>query len=66
MRIDEIRAMPTETLRSEMDATHKELFTLRFQKATQQLANTNTIRTARKKVAQIQTVLRQRELAGQA
>jgi large subunit ribosomal protein L29 len=66
MRIDEIRAMPTETLRSELDATQKELFNLRFQKATQQLANTNTIRTARKKVAQIQTVLRQRELAGQA
>jgi large subunit ribosomal protein L29 len=63
MRIAEIRALPTEGLQSELEATHKELFNLRFQKAAQQLADVTAVRKARKKAARIHTVLRERELA---
>jgi len=42
----------------------KELFNLRFQLATGQLANTSRIREVRKDVARIKTEQRRRELAG--
>ena len=42
----------------------KELFNLRFQLATGQLANTSRIREVRRDVARIKTEQRRRELAG--
>ena len=43
----------------------EELFNLRFQVATKQLADSTAIRKARKNVARILTVLRERELLEQ-
>jgi large subunit ribosomal protein L29 len=63
MDIDEIRAHTTELLHEELDKAYRELFNLRFQKATRQLADTTAIPKTRKTVARILTVLRQRELA---
>jgi large subunit ribosomal protein L29 len=52
-----------ELLESLGDAK-KELFNLRFQLATGQLANTSRIRDVKKDVARIKTEQRRRELAG--
>ena len=65
MRIDEVRNLDDQTLREEMEGTYKELFNLRFQKATRQLADQTAIPKARKRLARIHTVLRERELIKQ-
>ena len=44
----------------------KELFNLRFQLATGQLQNTAAIRECKKEIARVKTIIRQRELNGQA
>jgi len=66
MEIDDIRAMTDLELSEELDSTHRELMNLRFRVATMQLANTSEIRSARKRIARINTVLRERELARSA
>ena len=66
MEIDDIRAMTDLELRDELDSTQRELMNLRFRVATMQLANTSEIRAARKRIARVNTVLRERELARSA
>ena len=63
MEIDDLRAMTDNELQDELDATHRELMNLRFRTATMQLANVNEIRKARKRIARIKTLVRERELA---
>jgi large subunit ribosomal protein L29 len=63
MEIDDIRAMTDDELQDELSSTRNELMNLRFRVATMQLANTNEIRKARRRVARINTIIRQRELA---
>jgi large subunit ribosomal protein L29 len=63
MEIDDLRAMSDNELQRELDDTYRELMNLRFRSATMQLANVNEIRKARKRIARINTVLRERELA---
>ncbi len=65
MRIDEVRALGTEQLKQELDKTYKDLFTLRFQKATRQLADSTAIPKARKNLARIQTVITERVMMEQ-
>ena len=55
--------MTDEELQEDLDATHRALMNLRFRIATLQLANVNEIRRARKRIARIHTVIRERELA---
>ena len=66
MEIDDIRAMTDQELREELDATQRSLMNLRFRVTTMQLANVNEIRKARKRIARINTVMRERELAKSA
>ena len=63
MEIDDIRAMNDDELSEELNATRRELMNLRFRAATMQLANVFDIRKARKRIARINTVLRERQLA---
>ena len=63
MEIDDIRAMTDEELSKELDATRRELMNLRFRVATMQLANVNEINKAKTRIARINTVTRERELA---
>ena len=63
MEIDDIRAMTDDELEEELDSTQRELMNLRFRVATMQLPNVNVIRKARKRIARIMTVARERELA---
>jgi len=63
MEIDDLRALSNEDLATELYETHRELMNLRFRAATMQLANVNEIKKAKKRVARINTVARERELA---
>jgi large subunit ribosomal protein L29 len=62
MPIDDIRAMPADDLATELYETRRELMNLRFRAATMQLSNVNEISKTKKRVAQILTVLREREI----
>ena len=62
MRIDELRQKSNQDLENELDASHKELMNLRFRWATQQISNVYELKTVRKTIARILTVLREREL----
>ena len=60
--IDDIRLMNDEDISDEFESTQKELMNLRFRSATMQLVNVNEIRLAKKKIARIKTVTREREI----
>ncbi len=58
----ELRAMADEALAEELQESHQARFNLRFQGATRQLADVSTVGKARKRVARIATLLREREI----
>lgn len=62
MQIHDIRSLSDEQLKEELDKTERELMTLRFRAATNQLPNTNLPRLVRKSIARIRTVIRERQL----
>ncbi len=49
-------------LARELDDTYRQLFTLRLQVATRQLQNVKEVGKTKRKIAQIKTLQRQREL----
>ncbi len=63
MKIDEIRALSSEELAKQLEATHKELFDLRFRLATKQLVNHRQVRRTKKTIAKLKTIMRERELS---
>ena len=65
MKISEIREKTSSELVNLEAELKQELFKLRFQNATNQLANPMRIRSVKKDVAKIKTVLRERELKGE-
>lgn len=62
MTVQDIRNTETQELLNKVEEYKKELFGLRFQQATGQLENTARIRTVRKNIARIKTIIREREL----
>jgi large subunit ribosomal protein L29 len=60
---EDLHDLADADLVKEMDETYRQLFTARLQLATRQLANTSLPRKARRKVARIKTIQRQREIA---
>ncbi|MFC1860295.1 50S ribosomal protein L29 [Chloroflexota bacterium] len=62
MKIKEIRALKPETLAEQLEAAHDELFNLRFRLTTKQLVNHREIRQAKREIAKLKTVIREREL----
>lgn len=63
MTFSELAGLATPELEKKLDDTYRELFNLRFQRAQNQLKDTNSIKRVRHDIARIKTVLRQRELA---
>ena len=61
--IKEIRDLSTEDLNQEVEDLKQELFNLRFQQAVGQLDNTASLRTVKKTIARILTVVRERSLS---
>ena len=62
MKIEEIRVLKNEDLTKQLEATHQELFSIRCRLATKQLVNHREIRAVKKKIAQLKTITREREL----
>ena len=63
MEIDDLRAMTDVELIGELEESSREVMSLRFRIATMQLADVNAMSNVRKRVARINTILRERELA---
>jgi large subunit ribosomal protein L29 len=61
--IDEIRMMNNKDLHEELDSSQFELMNLRFRASTLQLTNFNEVKLARRKIARIMTVMREREIS---
>jgi len=61
MKADEIRALSPDEIRSRLDEAREKYFRLRFQLASGQLKNTANLRQARRDIARLATILRQRE-----
>lgn len=62
MRISEIRDLTEEELKSKLAELKKEVFSLKFQKATGQLENPMRIKNLRRDIARINTLIREKEL----
>ena len=62
MKVDDIRALSSEELVKQLEAAHKELFDLRLRWTTKQLVNHRQMGMVRKKIAQLQTIMREKEL----
>ena len=58
----ELRELTDEELVDRLRESKEELFNLRFQMATGQLDNNRRVRTVRREIARIYTVLNEREL----
>ncbi|NPV07201.1 MAG: 50S ribosomal protein L29 [Anaerolineae bacterium] len=65
MRASELRESNNEELGRLLDEANRELFNLRFQAASGQLADRQRMREVRKNIARIKTVLRDRQLAAE-
>ncbi|MPQ95520.1 MULTISPECIES: 50S ribosomal protein L29 [Thioclava] len=60
MNAQELKAKTPDELRDQLVSLKKEAFNLRFQQATNQLENTARMRSVRRDVARIKTVLNQK------
>ena len=60
--VADLRAMPEDGLLNELEEGQRALFNLRFQAATRQLADVSQVRRARRRVARIKTLLRERAI----
>jgi large subunit ribosomal protein L29 len=65
MLMNDVRNMTTGELETKLDDTREELFKLRFQFKTGQLTDYSRLHMTRRTIAQMSTVLRERELAEQ-
>jgi large subunit ribosomal protein L29 len=60
-RVEEIRAMSVEQMREELEIARENLFNLRFQWTTAQIRDYNLLKSARRDIARLETILRAQE-----
>ncbi len=65
MRPEEIRELSSDEIRVRLKELREEQFKLRFRGATMDLENPRLLRKLRHDIARLNTILRERELAGQ-
>jgi large subunit ribosomal protein L29 len=63
LSVEDIRRMTADQMDDEILKLKKERFNLRFQRATGQLENTSRLREARRDIARIKTIARQKRQA---
>jgi large subunit ribosomal protein L29 len=63
MKASELRGRSADELRAELNSLLRAQFSLRMQKATQQLSNTSQIRKVRRDIARVRTLLREKQEA---
>lgn len=66
MKPQEIREMSEEQILQELGALERKVFDLRTQAATEELSVPSELRKARRNIARMRTILRQRQLAAGA
>jgi len=62
MKIDEMRDLSPDELKARIEELHIELFNLRFQKAKNLLDRPDRIRLAKREIARINTIIKEKEL----
>lgn len=62
MKNEEIRELSTHDLNARIEELRIELFNLRFQKARNLLDRNDRIRIARREIARIKTIIKEKEL----
>ncbi len=60
---EDLRVLSDDELAKQVEEAHRELFNLRFRLATKQLANHREVRSVRKRIARLKTIMRERELS---
>jgi len=63
MKVKEVRQLSEVELNNKLTELKTELFNLRFQLATGQLDNPLRVKTVRRDIARVKTIVRERELA---
>jgi large subunit ribosomal protein L29 len=63
MKASELRSKSVDELKQELQSLLKAQFSLRMQKATQQLANTSQIGKTRRDISRVRTLLTQKEMS---
>lgn len=66
MKAADLRELTFEELQAKLKEVEEELFNLRFQLASQQLENTALLKTIRRDIARLKTVMREKVGAGAA
>lgn len=59
--VADLRAMSVEDLRAQLAKQQQEVFDMRFRHATAQLEKTSELKSAKRQVARIMTVLKEKE-----
>lgn len=65
MKAKDIRLLSETELRSKLADAHQEYMNLRFQVVSGQLTDTSRLKQSRRVIAQYETILHERELAGE-
>ncbi len=60
---EDLRVMSDDELAKQVEEAHRELFNLRFRLATKQLANHREVRSVKKRIARLKTIMREREMS---
>jgi len=63
LKVEEIRAFSDEELVKQLDKAYEELFNLRLRLATKQLVNHRELPRAKRNIARLKTIMREREQA---
>ena len=63
MKVEEVRKLAAEEIRTKITDSREELMKLRFQQVTGQLTDTSYMRVLRRNIARMETILRETERA---
>lgn len=63
MKASDVRELSNDEINAKISEAQEELFRLRFRSATQQIENPSLIKSLRRDVARMRTILRQREMS---
>ena len=63
MKVEEVRKLAAEEIRTKIADSREEMMKLRFQQVTGQLTDTSYLRVLRRNIARMETILRQSERA---
>ena len=65
MQAQEIRTWTSEELQHRLEDAYREIYALRYEQASGRLEDHNRIKTVKREVARMKTILRERELSAE-